>query len=158
MKRKFELSDVMQVDASIDQVRSFITNPQRIADYYPGIQEFGTFIEGQAIWCRDKSGVTLLEYPQDQKTDSKIVMHVTTSLSAKPPFTIESIKADKFLTLSEDWLLEEKHGGTEITKVWRDVELHKMKWLPIGFVIKRTAKKEHSTLIDGWNKAAKELS
>ena len=42
--------DVMQLSASVSQVRRFIMDPQRIADYYPGVLDFGTFAPGKAIW------------------------------------------------------------------------------------------------------------
>jgi len=30
----------------------------------------------------------------------------------------------------------------------------RMKWLPIGFIIRRTARAEHNKIIKAWNKAA----
>lgn len=150
--------DVMQLNASVEQVRSFILNAERVAEYFPNLIEFGELPAedgGTANWFRDKSAVSLLEYPRDQCTDTKVVMHVTSSRKAKLPFSIESLKADPLMSLKEDWLLEPSNGGTQLTKIWYGEAMHKMKWLPIRFIIRRTAKSERGALITAWNRAAR---
>ena len=66
----------------------------------------------------------------------------------------EAIQADPFMTMVEDWEVEASEGGTRLSKTWRNMVMHKMKWLPMGLLIRRTAKAEHQKLVDGWNKAA----
>ena len=146
--------DVMQLSASVSQVRRFIMDPQRIADYYPGVLDFGTFAPGKAIWCSARSGVTLLALNQSESTASKRVLTVTSSRSVRKPYTIEGITADPFLSMVEDWEIAAQDGGTRLTKTWRDVQKYKMKWLPMNLIIRRTAGAEHQKLIDGWNRAA----
>jgi hypothetical protein len=146
--------DVMQLDASPEQVHQFITDPQRIADYFPDLIDYGTFEAGKAIWCSGKSGVTLLELNEKESSDSKLVLTVVTSNTLKPPYTVERIKAEPFLSMVEDWELVAAGGGTALTKTWRNVVKHRMKWLPIGFIIRRTAKSEHAKLVNAWNRAA----
>ena len=144
----------MQVNASIEQVRAFIQDPVRIADYYPGIVESGKFEDGRSIWCKAKSGVSVLEFPPELCTDSRLVMQVTTSQSAQKPYTIEGIKAQPFVSMTEDWELQKKDGGTQITKTWHSLKQHKMKWLPMGFIVKWMARKESPVLVREWNRAA----
>ena len=146
--------DVMQLSASPSQVRRFIMDPQRIADYYPGVLDFGTFTAGKAIWCSGKAGVSLLALSESESTSSKLVLTVISSRSVRKPYTIEGIKADPFLSMVEDWEIAAQDGGTLLTKTWRDVVKHKMKWLPMNLIIRRTARAEHQKLIDAWNKAA----
>jgi len=146
--------DVMQLSAAPSQVRQFIMDPQRIADYFPDVLDYGTFAAGKAIWCSGKTGVTLLALNESESTESKLVMTVITNRSLRKPYTIEGIKADPFLSMVEDWEIEAKDGGTLLTKTWRDVVKHKMKWLPMSFIIRRTARAEHQKLIDAWDKTA----
>lgn len=154
--KNFSFTDVMQVDADIEQVRKFVRDPVRIADYYPGIIEYGIFEQGRAIWCRADSGVSLLEYPPELCTDNRIVMQVTTSQDASPPYSVNGIKSRPFISMTEDWELREKDGGTQIRKTWHSLVQHKMKWLPMGFIIRRMARKESAILVREWAKAAKE--
>lgn len=146
--------DVMQLGASPAQVREFIMDPQRIADYFPSVIDFGTFEAGRAIWCRGKSGISLLELIESECNDSRLTMNVVTSTKAIKPYTIDGIKADPLMTMIEDWEIEASDGGTRLTKTWRNVVMHKMKWLPMGFIIRRTAKAEHGKIVSAWNKAA----
>jgi len=154
MTSNFKLTDVMQVQASIDQVRSFITDPERIADYFPNVQSYGEFVPNESLWFVDKFAATLLEYPPELRTDKKIVMQVTTNNNKSSARSPDEIKAAPLLSLTEDWELEETDNGTQITKIWHSVELHKMKWFPMGWLIRRTAKTEHDILINAWNAAA----
>ncbi len=146
--------DVMEFSASPQQIRRFITDPERIADYYPGLVDFGTFSPGKSIWCSGRSGVSLLEVMEDESTRSRITLEVITSNSVRPPYSAAAIKASAFLRMVEDWELAECAGGTRLTKTWRDVVKYRMKWLPMGFIIRRTAAAEHDKIIEAWNRAA----
>jgi carbon monoxide dehydrogenase subunit G len=146
--------DIMQLSAAPERVREFIMTPERIADYFPGVIDYGVFEAGKSLWCSDKTGVSLLEIIEEETTEWKITMRVVNANKVTAPYTVEAIKANPFMTMVEDWEIEAKDGGTQLTKTWRDVVMHKMKWLPMGLLIRRTAKSEHQKLIDGWNKAA----
>jgi carbon monoxide dehydrogenase subunit G len=147
--------DVMEFEASPEQVRGFITNPERIADYYPGLIDYGTFTPGKAIWCSGKSGVSLLEVLEQDSSGSRITLEVITSNSVRPPYSAAAIKASAFLRMVEDWELEECAVGTRLTKTWRDLVKYRMKWLPMGFIVRRTAAAEHDKIIEAWNRAAR---
>ena len=146
--------DVMQLDAAPKRVREFIKTPERIADYFPHVIDCGTFEAGKSIWCSSKTGVSLLEFVEEETTQWKLTMNVVNASKMAVPYTAEAIKANPFMTMVEDWEIEANDGGTRLTKTWRNVVKHKMKWLPMGLLIRMTAKGEHQKLVDGWNKAA----
>jgi carbon monoxide dehydrogenase subunit G len=146
--------DVMQLTAAPEQVREFIMTPERIADYFPGVIDCGTFDAGKSIWCSSKTGVSLLEFVEEECTQWKLTMAVVNASKMATPYTAEAIKANPFMTMVEDWEIEARDGGTRLTKTWRNVVKHKMKWLPMNLLIRRTAKGEHQKLVDSWNKAA----
>jgi carbon monoxide dehydrogenase subunit G len=146
--------DVMQLTAAPEQVREFIMTPERIADYFPGVIDCGTFDAGKSIWCSSKTGVSLLEFVEEECTQWKLTMAVVNASKMATPYTAEAIKANPFMTMVEDWEIEARDGGTRLTKTWRNVVKHKMKWLPMNLLIRRTAKAEHQKLVDSWNKAA----
>jgi carbon monoxide dehydrogenase subunit G len=146
--------DVMQLTAAPEQVREFIMTPERIADYFPGVIDCGTFDAGKSIWCSSKTGVSLLEFVEEETTQWKLTMTVVNASKMATPYTAEAIKANPFMTMVEDWEIEARDGGTRLTKTWRNVVKHKMKWLPMNLLIRRTAKGEHQKLVDSWNKAA----
>jgi hypothetical protein len=148
--------DVMQLDVAPEQVREFIMTAERIADNFPNVIDYGTFETGKRIWCSGKSGVSLLELIEEESTDKKLTMTVVSANTVKPPYTAEAIRAKPLVTMVEDWEIEANAGGTRLTKSWRKVEKHKMKWLPMKLLIRLTARAEHQKLIDGWNKAATE--
>lgn len=142
--------DVMQMNATPEQVLRFIITPERVMDYYPGAIDCGTFVEGKAIWCSTKQGVSLLELI-DTPAANKLSLRVLTANGVKPPYSIEQIEAHPFLTIIEDFEVVAKDGGTQLTKTWRDIIKHKMKFLPMGFIIRSTAKGEHQRQIDAWD-------
>ena len=146
--------DVMQISATPVQVRQFIMTPERIADYFPGVIDCGTFEVGKSIWCSAKTGVSLLELAEAETTEWKLTMNIVNASRMPEPYSVEAIKADPFMTMVEDWQIEANDGGTRLTKTWRNVVKHKMKWVPMGLLIRKTAKAEHQVLIDSWNKAA----
>ena len=146
--------DIMLLNAAPELVREFIMTPERIADYFPDVIDCGAFEVGKSIWCSGKAGVSLLEIIEEETTAWKLTMTVVNATKVATPYTAEAIKANPFMTMVEDWEIESKDGGTQLTKTWRDIVKHKMKWLPMGLMIRITAKREHQRLVDGWNKAA----
>jgi len=146
--------DVLQLDVAPEQVREFIMRPERIADYFPGVIDNGTFEAGKSIWCSSRAGVCLLELVEEECTEWKLTMNVINASKMAQPYSAEAIKARPFMTMVEDWEIEAKDGGTQLTKIWRDVVQHKMKWVPMGLLIRMTTKGEHKKLVNGWNKAA----
>ena len=146
--------DVLQLDATPEQVREFIQTPERIADYFPHVIDCGTFRAGKSIWCSSTTGVSLLEFVEAETTRWKLTMNVVNAGRMAAPYTAAAIKANPFMSMVEDWEIEASDGGTRLTKTWRNVVKHKMKWLPMGLLIRRTAKDERQKLVDGWNKAA----
>ena len=149
--------DVMQLDVAPERVREFIMTPERIADYFPGVIDCGTFETGKSIWCSAKTGVSLLQLIEEETTQWKLTMRVVNASKIATPYTVEDIERNTFMTMVEDWEIEASDGGTRLTKTWRNVVMHKMKWLPMGFLIRRTAKSEHKKLVDSWNKASENL-
>jgi len=146
--------DHMLIHASPEQVRRFIISAERVMDYYPDATACGTFEAGKSIWCSNKTGVSLLEVV-GTPTDNKITLRVVAANGLTPPFSIEQIKAKPFLTMYEDFLIETHRDGVQLTKTWRDIIKHQMKFLPMGLIIKLTAKGEHQRQVDGWNFNAK---
>jgi len=146
--------DTMLMHATSEQVLRFIITPERVMDYYPDATGCGTFETGKAIWCSNKTGVSLLEVV-DRPAHNKVTLRVITANGLTPPFSIEHIKAKPFLTMFEDFLVEANADGVTLTKTWRDITKHKMRFLPMGLIIKLTAKGEHQRQIDGWNFNAK---
>jgi len=146
--------DVMQLNAAPELVREFIMTPERVADYFPGVIDCGTFEAGKSIWCSAKTGVSLLQIIEEETTAWKLSMRVVNAMKMAAPFSAEAIQANPFMTMVEDWEVEASDGSTRLSKTWRNMVMHKMKWLPMGLLIRRTAKAEHQKLVDGWNKAA----
>jgi len=147
-------TDVLQLNVSPELVREFIMTPERIADYFPGVSDCGAFEAGKSIWCSAKTGVCLLELVEEESSDLKVTMNVITARKVAEPYSAEAIKANAFMSMVEDWEIEANGSGTQLTKIWRDVVMHKMKWFPIAPMIRWTTKGEHQKLVDGWNKAA----
>lgn len=148
--------DILQLTAKPGQVRSFLRDPERIADYYPNLIDYGTIEEGKVFWCNGEAGVALFEFIEERCSDEMITMSIVTSLSAKKPYTADNIKADPLISMVEEWAVEATaDGGTQITKTWLDVKLHQMEDLPIVDLIRETAAVEHEKIVTAWNNAAK---
>ncbi|MGI9285575.1 MAG: hypothetical protein ACR2P1_09310 [Pseudomonadales bacterium] len=146
--------EVIELQASPPQVREFIMTPQRILDYYPSAIEGHTIIPCQAIVCRGKSGVSLLEVITEETTDQCVVVKVTTATKLDPPYSADRIKAAAFFTMIEDWALEETPSGTRLTKTWREIQKKKLKLIPIALITRFSAKSESEKLRVSWNKAS----
>jgi len=144
------------MNATAEQVLRFIITPERIMDYYPDATACGTFETGKAVWCSNKTGVSLLEVIDiENPAENTVSLRVTAANGLNPPFSIEQIRANPFLTIFEDFVVEATENGAKLTKTWRDIIKHKMKFLPMAFIIRLTAKSEHQRQIDGWNFNAK---
>ncbi|MEH6467113.1 MAG: hypothetical protein V7711_04070 [Pseudomonadales bacterium] len=135
------------------QVKTFIITPERILDYYPDGFDGGVIEAGRSIYCRAKSGISLLELVEEESYDKKIVVKVTTASHIKPPYTKDRIKAATFFTMIEDWEIEPTDQGSVLTKTWRDIKKYKMKFMPMSFLVRRGAKSESAVLQKAWNKA-----
>ena len=127
--------------------------PERILDYFPSPLDGGVLDSGKAIYCRGKSGVSLLQIDEVNSKDNHVVVKVATAMKLKPPFTIERIEAAAFFTMIEDWELEEIESGTRLTKTWRDIVKKRLRLLPIKAIVRSSVKSESEKLVAGWNKA-----
>ncbi len=149
-------TEVMQLEATPDQVRSFILTPERILDYYPNPVEGGVFEAGQAIWCRGEMGVSMLALLPDESRDDFVVVEVTTAIGLEAPYTRERIEAHSTFTMVEDWALAADGAGTTLTKTWRDVCANGPEPFPLADGVKQGAIHESPVLIEAWNAAAKQ--
>ncbi len=144
----------ISLSANPEQVKAFILTPERILDYYPGGRDCGVIETGRSFYCRGKSGVSLLELDESQSDETTCVLKVTTSLKAKPPYTAQSILSNAFFTMYEDWKVEPEGSGTLLTKTWRDLVKHQLKFMPMKLIVKRSAKDESAKLKTSWDSAA----
>lgn len=151
--------EVIQLKATPEQVKRFVLTPERILDYYPGAMTGVVLEEGQAIVCKGKSGVSLIEQVASESHDGQLTVKVTTASNFSGPLTRENVMANVFFTMMEDWALTAVEGGTQLTKTWRNIEKAKMKLLPMGLIVRLSAKGESKKLQAAWDRAAKlELS
>lgn len=144
--------EVIDLQASPDQVREFIMTPDRILDYYPAPIDGGIIEQGASIYCRGKFGISLLELIPSESSDQLLVVKVTTATNIKPPFTEERIKSSTFFTMIEDWAIMKTTQGTRLTKTWRDIKKEKFKFLPMGLIVRKSAREETEKLKSAWNK------
>ena len=147
-------TNVFELAASAEQVRQFLRNPERIADYYPGATGFGDFETGHSYWIVSELGSALFEILEARCTDTMIAMHITTSFSKEQPESPAVITAEPFITMVEEWDVQPKGNGCEVTKSWMDVELHQMKDLPMADMIRQSASDEQAVIVAAWNAAA----
>lgn len=146
--------EVILLKASPDQIRRFIMTPDRILDYYPSPLDGGVIEPDRIIYCRGKSGVSLLELLEAESCPSKKVIKVTVANKREPPYSKAIIEDDPLFTMIEDWEIEEVEGGTVLTKTWRDLQQYKMKLLPMKLIVRFSAKAESKKLAAAWNAAA----
>lgn len=143
--------------ASPATVRDFIKTPERMMDYYPGGISCGVFEVGQSYFCHGKAGVSLVEVVSEKASAQAaycVTLKVTTARGLHTPFTAEAIRRKAFFSMTEDWELYAEGGGTRLVKTWRDIRKHQLRWLPLGWIVKLTAKGESETLRNAWNRAA----
>lgn len=129
--------------------------PARILDYYPAPVDGGVIEPGSSIYCRGKSGVSLLEIDPSESTVSHLVVKVATATPIEPPFTTERIRAAAFFTMVEDWELEATEPGTRLAKTWRDIRKSRLRFLPMRFIVRRSARAESAKLRAAWDEAAR---
>lgn len=146
--------EIIDLKGSPEQIRAFITAPERILDYYPGGIDGAVIEPGKSFYCHAKAGVSLLEVDQQQSNEQLIVLKVTTAASVRPPYTADRIRAAGFFTMIEDWQLDALGDGTRLTKTWRALEKHKYRWLPMGWIVRRSARAESGKLKAAWDRAA----
>lgn len=144
------------LSASPEHVKSFVLTPARIMDYYPGGIDSGVLEPGNSFFCRGKAGVSLLERIADECSPDKIVLKVSTARHVTPPITAAKIRANAFFTMIEDWEIFPHPSGSRLIKSWRDIEKIKLRFLPLAFIVRHTAKAETGKLQTAWNKAAAE--
>jgi len=147
--------EVMELQATPAQVRTFIMTPERILDYYPLPLEGGVFEPGHSIWCRGEMGVSMLERVEDECTDDCVVVLVTTAIGLEPPYTPEGIEAATTFTMVEDWSVADGPDGTTLTKSWRDIRAQGDPPFPLEDAVRETAKGESGSLVERWNAAAR---
>ena len=143
--------------ASPATIRDFIKTPERMMDYYPGGISCGVFEVGQSYYCHGKAGVSLIEILPEQQPETAthcVTLKVTTARGLCPPFTVEAIRGAAFFSMFEDWELYPHGDGTRLVKTWRDIHKVQLRWLPLGWIVKRTAKSESETLRNAWDRAA----
>ncbi|MCH2170545.1 SRPBCC family protein [Myxococcota bacterium] len=147
-------TEVMELEASVEQVRSFIMTPERILDYYPGGVGAGELEPGHALYCHGAAGVSILERIEDECTESCVVVNVITAFGLEPPYTRERIEQNVGFTMIEDWELTPNGAGTTLTKTWRDVTSMGPDPFPTD-AIREGAIHESPLLVQRWNAAAK---
>ncbi len=147
-------TDVFELSATAEQVRQFLRDPARIADYYPGATGYGDFDAGHSYWIVSELGSALFEILEARCTDTLVAMHITTSFAKEQPTSPAAITAEPFITMVEEWDVQPKGNGCEVTKSWMDVELHQMKELPMADMIRKSASEEQAVIIQAWNAAA----
>ena len=153
-KERVVHSEVIDLQATPDQVRAFIFTPERILDYYPMPVEGEVLEPGRAIWCRGEMGTSLLELVDAESNDAVVVVKVTTAFGLSTPVSRESIEANVGFTMVEDWALESTSDGTRLTKTWRDVEAPGAEPFPLADSVREGAASETEKLVAGWNSAA----
>jgi len=146
--------EVLQLRATPEQVKRFVLTPERILDYYPGAITGVVLEEGQAIICQGKSGVSLIEKVANESHGGQLTVKVTTATAFDGALTRENVMDNVFFTMMEDWAVAAVDGGTQLTKTWRNIEKKKMKFLPMGLIVRMSAKGESKKLRLAWDKAA----
>ena len=153
-KPKLVNQEIILLAATPEQVKEFILTPERILDYYPSAKVCGVFDSRRSFFCGGKSGISLLELDAAQSSDNTLVLKVTTSLKVEPPYTAQKIRDSVFFTMYEDWQVEPHNSGSRLTKTWRDIEKHKLRFMPLQLIVKRSSRAESKKLKEGWDKAA----
>lgn len=136
------------------RVREFVKTPERMMDYYPGGISCGVFEAGRSYYCHGRAGVSLVEILPEPASAHCVTLKVTTARGLRPPFSAAAIRQKAFFSMIEDWELYAHGDGTRLVKTWRDIQKYQLRWLPLGWIVKRTAKGESETLRSAWNRAA----
>ena len=170
-KHKIVHREVMRLAGNPELISQYITTPERILDYYPNPIGCGVIDPGHRFYCQGKSGISLIERvePGASATDGSPTVNgksssegnaansieVTVKVSTATPFdgeiTVEKIDQNLLFTMYEDWHLQRDGNGTLLTKTWRDIVKNKMKLLPMGLIVRFSAKSESKVLVAAWN-------
>mmetsp|Transcript_14801 Transcript_14801/g.27844 ORF Transcript_14801/g.27844 Transcript_14801/m.27844 type:complete len:154 (+) Transcript_14801:104-565(+) len=142
------------IPATVSEVSRWITDPEKILLYAPSPIE-GKRLEGEKLWIRLKTGVSLIEKTNVEEKGDKVVItvKVTASTFTNTPTSEEEITDHSLMSFFEDWHLEPStilENGTRIVKVWRDIEKHKLRWLPLGWLVIQSAKKDIDKMKEVW--------
>ena len=140
----------MRVAAPPEMVQQWILAPEKVLEYAPGPVDCGLFRPGEQVWIRLKTGVTLLEKVHEESTDNRTTVRVTASTLKRNPTSVTEIESNRLMTFYEDWDLIRADSGTQIQKTWRDLTKHKMRWMPFGWLIQRSAKRDAAALEAAW--------
>ena len=144
----------LMLQATAQQVRRYVMTPERIMDYYPHAIAGDVIEPGKLIMCRSLFTVSLLELIEEKQGGKHLVVKVTSALLFKPPFSVQRIESAGFFSMVEDWIIDETDEQTKLTKIWRDIHQQKLRWLPLAFIVRRSANKESEQLCRAWNQAA----
>jgi len=151
---KIICQETLIIDAPSNKVREFIKTPERILDYYPGAKEGGVLEAGRYFYCQGGSGISLLEIITDKP--QQVYLKVWTAMSCPKPFSVESIKANAFFIMEEDWKLEAQGNKTQLSKSWLNLEKIKLRFLPMAWIIRRSVKKESQLMAQKWAAVTKQ--
>lgn len=152
--------EVVLFTAPPEFIRTCISTPERIMDYYPSPLSCSVVEPNRSMICRGRSGVSLLEITSDHTDDQGVIhieLEVVSALLWKPPYTAERVREKGFFSMKEDWVLEPLGAGTRLTKTWRDIEKHKWPLLPMAYLVRKTAKGESKKIQTLWDKQFEKL-
>lgn len=155
MSTQLIYQDELLIDAAPEQVRGFITDAERILDYYPGGFRHRTLVAAEKFCCYGCIGASLLEV--EQCNDMLITLKVYNCLPTLKNHSAEHFKQRALFIMYEDWQLYAQGRQTRIIKTWRHIEQPRWRCIPklvLTTLVTFIAKTEHNILIKAWNKAA----
>lgn len=142
------IKQIIPIQAAPEEVRQCILSAERILQYYPMGEECGDIEPGRSFYCKGRLGVSLFEILRSDP--DYILLKVHNATACDPPYSAERIKRAALFTMLEDWQLEDDAGNTKLTRLWRDIEMHRMKWLPMKLLVRITAQFESSAIKKHW--------
>ena len=148
MNKVFHKKDI-PLKAKPHHVHRYITTPACVADYYPGVLEFGELDEGNYFYCRNKFGISLFQITENQSLF--IQFRIWTAPKCSKPYTAHEIIDQAAFIMDENWELAENQSGTMLTKTWLNLNKIKRKFLPIAMIVKLVSGPETKHLIKVWN-------
>ena len=93
----------------------------------------------------------MLERVSEHGEVCPLTIRVTVSSLKSDPSRAEDVHAKRLMTFYEDCFLSLSSGGTEITKVWCDLEKHTHWFIPFGLLISMAVKQDAPRLETAWN-------
>lgn len=153
---RFVHQEVILFTSPPEFIRTCISNPKRILDYYPS-PIFAEIVEpNRSMICRGRSGVSLLDITSESKDENGVIrieLEVVSAQLFKSPYSAERVKEHRFFSMKEDWELAPFGAGTRLIKTWRDIEKYKWRFLPLASLVKRAAKGESKKIQMLWDEA-----